>query len=157
MAGELCAVQHPIAQRGQVGAGLGDGALEPAIAGAVAGRKGEKLYIFILGRQHGRQLRFPPSGHLGANARFVALVGRLVKDLALERRGQILLGHPVIAIGVGIEIALPVAKAFLVPVGVAQVIGHATVTFRLDHAQRIEQGKGRVGFRRGGQVEGRLG
>ena len=61
-------------------------------------------------------------------------------SIALQRAGQVLLLDPVVAIGVGVEIALAVAKAFLVPAGVAQVGGHLALTLVLDRGQGLEKG-----------------
>ena len=70
-----------------------------------------------------------------------------------SERGQVLLGDPVVAIGVRVEIALAVAKAFVVAVAVLEMIGHAAVRLRAHLLQRIEEGKGGVGLLGRGQIE----
>ena len=88
----------------------------------VLGHPREHLYI------SGFQCGGVSIGDVDADGCLVALVRRLVEDLALKGRRQILLRHPVVAIGVRVEIALAVAKAFLVAVTVLEVVGHAAVS-----------------------------
>ena len=120
-------IQNPVTQLAQTAPSIAHGSLQPAVAGAVSWRKGKDFgrgHRFAL--DHGRQLRLAVAGHLVADVLLVALFGRLVKNLALKRVGQVLLGHPMIAVGVGIEVALTVAKAFPVEVKGYQLFIGAT-------------------------------
>ena len=88
---------------------------------------------------------------------FSALVRRLVEDAALQTGGQVLLGHPVLAVSVGVEIAGAVAKALAVAAGVFEVSGHLAFAFFFHDRQRVEKGHSRVALGRGGQVQGGVG
>src|SRR5208337_1672965 len=80
---------------------------------------------------------------------------RLVEYAAAKGIGQVLLGYPVVAVGVGVEIALAVAEALGVPVRVLEG-GRNVGGLRLDRGQRVEIAEGGVGLGRSGEVEGRV-
>ena len=106
---------------------------------------------------HRRQLGFTLTGHLQTDGVFIALLRRLVKHLALQAVGQILLFNPMVAVGMGIEIALAVAKFFFISVGVPQRVGHLCFSFFFHGGQGIKKAHDAVGFGAGGQVQRRLG
>ncbi len=148
-------IEHPVAQVAQPLAGIAHRPLQPAVVGPLARPEGEDLRRALL--DHGRQLRLAAAGHLVADAPLVALVARLVEDLALQRLGQVLLRHPVVAVGVGVEVALAVAKALLVAAGVLEVDRHLGLPLLLHRRQGVEEAQRRVRLGRRGQVERRLG
>src|SRR5690625_4773511 len=96
-----------------------DGALQPALPGAVAGAVGEYLRRSAKARiiQHRRQLRLPAASHIVTDAVLKTLLGRLVEDLPLQGVRQVLLGHPMVAVGVRVEVALAVPEALLGEIG----------------------------------------
>ena len=69
----------------------------------------------MLDVEHGGELRFPTADDLLMNALLIAQSAWLVKDFALEMCRQILLLHPVVSVGVRIEIASAVPEAFGIP------------------------------------------
>ena len=157
VAGELHRVEETLAHVLQLGADLAGGAGQPLVAGPVLGRAGEGLEAAGVGLGHRRQLQLPAAPDLVAQGTFAALVRRLVEQAPVEAVGQVLLGHPVVAVGVGIEVAGAVAEALRVPVGVLQRVRDLAVALGLDRGQGVEEGEGGVALRRRGQVEGGLG
>ena len=107
--------------------------------------------------QHCRQLQFSAAVYQSARVFLAALVRGLVEGPALEALRQVLLGDPVLAVGVGIEIASAVAEAFGVAAGVLKVVGYFLLLFFFDRFQRVEKGQGRVALGRGRQVERGMG
>ena len=66
----------------------------------------------------------------------------LVKDLTFETIGQILLCHPVIAVGMGVEITLAMPKALFVSRGVLKVTRNLTLLLVFNGLKCIEKGQG---------------
>ncbi len=155
---QLCRLHHAVAQRRQVLAHPANGALQPTVVRAVWLAEGQHLARRrAINFQHGSQLRFPVAHHLLPDLAFITDLARLVKHLSLEMRGQILLRHPVVPIGVRIEIARAMAKALSIAAGVFEMIGHVALALVFHRAQGIEKGKDRVRFRSGSQIERGLG
>ena len=88
---------------------------------------------------------------------FVALFAGLVEDAALKPRRQVLLGDPVIVVGVGVEVACAMAEALAVSAVVSQGIGDFGFAFFFNGGEGIEEAHDAVGFGAGGEVKGGLG
>src|SRR5690606_989504 len=69
---------------------------------------------------------------------------------------QVLLRHPVVLVGVRVEVTLAMTKTLSVSVRVLEVIGNLGLALLLDGRQRVEERHRRVALRCRGQVEGRL-
>src|SRR5690606_34088784 len=107
-------LEEAVAYVAQVLAGVGDGSLQPAVTRPVRGAGCEHFGHNGGGSlKHGSQLRLSPPRHLVANLSLIALVGGLVKKLALQGFRQVLLRYPMVAVGVGVEVALAVPEPFL--------------------------------------------
>src|SRR6059058_3612213 len=98
-----------------------------------------------------------PTLHLLANGLFIAKRAWLVKHLALQVARQILLGYPVVAVGMGIEIPASVPKTLGIAARVLEVRRHLALALLLDHLQRVKEGKDGIGLGRCGQIQSRLG
>jgi hypothetical protein len=79
-------------------------------------------------------LGFTAAADTLGNLMFVPLITGLVEYFSLERRGQILLGYPMITVGVWIEIPLAVPKAFAVPAAIPKMGGDLRFSLILDGA-----------------------
>ena len=101
-------------------------------------------------------LCLPPGQHLLPDGILIALGAGIIEDTTVQGIGQILLGYPMVGVGVGIEVACPVAKALGIPVAILEVVGYLGI-LPLHGGQGIEEGKGAVGFGGGGKVEGGVG
>ncbi|OQA41426.1 MAG: hypothetical protein BWY50_01808 [Spirochaetes bacterium ADurb.Bin315] len=102
------------------------------------------------------QLFLPPPLDLGCDCRLVPLIARIVKDLPLQGCRQILLGDPVTAVGVRVEISFTVPEPLGVAAVVAEVVRNFALSFLGDFFQRVEEPHRRVGLFRGCKVEGGL-
>ncbi len=114
---QLGGVQHPVADGTQSFARIAYGPLQPAIVSPSSRREGQDLRL-VRTFDHRRQLGLAATGHLVADAPLVPLVTGFVKSPPLEALGQVLLGDPVLTIGVGIQIALAVPEPFRVAAAV---------------------------------------
>ena len=85
------------------------------------------------------------------------LVPRLPEHLPLQAGGQVLLGHPVLGVGVGVAVPHPIAEGLAVAVGIAQVGRHRLAAAGLHGFEGIEEPQEAVALFGAGQVEGRLG
>ena len=97
----------------------------------------------VLGFVEGRQLRLPPFEDRGASFAFDAQGSGSIEDAPPQAFGQVLLGYPMVAIGMRVEIAFAVAEALGVSVRVLQVGGHFG-GLRLDGGERVEVSEGGV-------------
>ena len=105
---------------------------------------------------HRDELQLAAAGDLGADAGLVPLVRRLVEDAPLQIGGQVLLGDPVVAVGVRVEVPLPVAESLAVAVGVLEMVGDLVFALLLDRPEGVEEGHGGVALGSGRQVQRRL-
>ena len=152
-------VENRFAEMAVEGACLAAGALQPLVAGAVRGGMGQ-----VFGRRqvgtaafHTRgELQLPAPGNLGADCRLVPLVGGLVEDATLEIGRQVLLGDPVVAVGVRVEVPFPVTESLAVAIGVLEVVGNLVFALLLDRGQGVEEGHGGVALGSRRQVQRRL-
>ena len=103
--------------------------------------------------QHGSQLGLPAPGHVFLDSGFVALLSGLIEHLAQQVVGQVLLGDPMVPIGVGIQVTPTVAEILRIATGVFQMAGHFPFLLFLHGANGVEEGKGTVALGSGGQVE----
>ena len=130
------------------------GAVFCAFPGAGEGQAGQDAGVPFA---QGGPGRLPIALHPLAQAPFEAHGGGFVKNPSPQALGQILLGHPMIPVRMGIEVALPMAEPLGVPVGVFQVIGHVFHPLGFHGRQRIEKSEGRVALGRRGQIQAGLG
>src|SRR5687768_2038673 len=111
-----------------------DGALQPAVVCAGNGAEREHLADgCVVDIEHGCQLCLTSTYHLLANALLIAEPARLVKDFPLQVARQVLLCHPVVAIGVGIEIAGPVPKTFGIATCILEMRWYLALALLLHH------------------------
>ena len=94
MALHLRGSKQSVAQRSELTPGSGNGPLQPAIPRPIVADRRPHFQMRILNVCQRRQLLFTATFHLQLDALFVALAARLVKHLALQRTGQILLRQP---------------------------------------------------------------
>ena len=93
--------------------------------------------------QYGRDLELPARQNFVADFLFITLLAGRVKDAANKLVRQILLGNPVVAVSVRIQVARAVAKAFSVAVCVAQMVGDIRVFF-FHRRERVKKGHRRI-------------
>src|SRR5450759_802663 len=126
---DSCRIHHPIPQRRQSLAGPADGPLQPAVAVAAHLWPAESQHFgdtepLAVTLEHRRQLGLAPAADLLADPMFVAQITRLIKHPPLQGIREVLLRHPMIAVGMRIQVSLTVTETLLVAVGVAQARRH---------------------------------
>ncbi len=155
---QLCHLDHAIAQRRQVLAYPTNGALQPTIVRAIRLAKRQHFARWsAVDLQHRGQLRLPVADHLLADLALIADIARFIKHLPLKMVGQVLLRHPVVAVGMRVEIARAVAKTLGIAAGVFEMVGHIALTFIFHCAQSIKKRKDRIRFRSSSQIKSSLG
>ena len=105
----------------------------------------------------GSQLQFSTPPYPIADVVLVALVRRFIEYATVQTVWQVLLGDPMVAVGMWIEVVGPVTQALGITAGVLQVVGNLTVPFGLDGGQGVEESEGGVAFWRRRQIECGLG
>ena len=103
------------------------------------------------------QLGGPPLLQALAPLALPAQAARLPEDLTLKCARQILLGYPVLGVGMGVAVAHPIAKGLAIAVGVAQVGGHLLTVGAAHAFEGIEETQHAVALLRSRQVESCLG
>ena len=149
--------KQPFTHLGQRPAGARQRPLQPRLPRPVHRTTDQHLrHRHSLSLHHRRQLRLTPPPHLRLNLPLIPLIARLVEQLTLQSRRQILLRHPMVPVSMRVQISLPMPKTFLIPVGVAQMIRHLRLPLLLHRRQRIKKGQRRIRLRTGSQVQCRL-
>ena len=80
----------------------------------------------------GCQVCFAPAQGGFSNRMLIALVGGFIKKLSLELVGKVLLGHPMVSVGMRIVIALSVTEGFFIPIPIFQMVGDFVHPVALD-------------------------
>ena len=107
-----------IAHTSQQLAGVTLSPAHPVVALLVVWLNRHALRGDLLRLEHRCQLQLAAASNGITDLLFGTLVGWLVEDPALEAVGQVLLGDPVVAIGVWIEVIGAVSQAFTVAAGI---------------------------------------
>ena len=131
--------------------------LQPALQLGIVGAAAQ--HIALVGRRFGR------GGELGGPALLEALaqgplpaqVAWLPKHLALEACGQVLLGHPVLGVGMGVAVAGAIAKGLAIAVPIAQVGRHLLLVGRFDAFEGIKKSQQAVALFGAGEIQRCLG
>ena len=87
----------------------------------------------------------------------IPLIARLVKHLALESGRKVLLGYPVVLIGVRIQVSLPMTETFCIAACIAQVVWHLVLSLLFNTFEGVEEGQGGIAFLGCSQIEGGMG
>src|SRR6056297_1097289 len=70
----------------------------------------------------------------------------MVEYFALKTRRQILLGNPVVAVGMGVKVALSVAKTLRIAAGIFQMVRYLLCSFALYFGQGVEKTQAGIAF-----------
>src|SRR5262245_8831405 len=112
-----------------------NGALQPAVVRAAGGAERKHLTgRGVVHIKHRGKLRLTPTHHLLANSLLVAERAWLVKDFPLQVRREVLLGHPVVTVGMRIEIPGTVPKTLSIATRILEVRRHLALALLLHHA-----------------------
>ena len=120
--------------------------LQPAGQHRILGAAAEHGALLSLLFGGGGQLGGAPLLHAGAPLPFPTQLARLPKQLPLQGAGQVLLGDPVLGVGMGIAVAHAIAKGLAIAVGIAQVGGNVLAVAGLDRFQGIKKAEQAVAF-----------
>ena len=131
-------------------------ALNPTLQRRAVRPTAEQQRLFG-GQFSGRgELRSPPFRHALPALSFPAEMPRLPEQLSLQCLGQILLFHPMLGVGMGVAIALPIAEGGPIPIGIAQMAGDVLLVGGTDGFEGIEKAQHAVALLRSRQVKGCL-
>src|SRR5690554_1376944 len=70
----------------------------------------------------------------------------MIEDLSLQRSREILLWHPMVMIGMRIEVSLSMTEPLLISVAIFQMIGDIDILLLLNCFQCIEESHGGIGL-----------
>jgi hypothetical protein len=103
------------------------------------------------------ELSSPTFEHSSSPFSFPTLLARSPEHLSLQGIGEVVLGDPMLPIGVGIAVPLSIAEGFTIAIGIAEMAWHRLVLSTAYKADGFEQSHRAVAFFGAGQIQGCLG